>query len=151
MTFQFLKRLGVGALYGAGFALGAVVVLFTVMGGIGSFVVPTMAPSAAVERAGTNGLNDQLVFASKPATITGFGTLAVAGSVENKGSAIAGYVNVYADFFEADGSILYQCMQQFSNGLAAGAKEYFVIECHGMNKDLAPKYASHKLHARRMR
>lgn len=63
-----------------------------------------------------------------------------------------GYVNVYADFFfEADGSILYQCMHQFSGGLAAGAKEYFVIECHGMNKDLASKYASHKLHARRMR
>jgi hypothetical protein len=153
MLLQLFKRLGIGALYGAGFAAGAIAILAAVLGGIGQFSLRTEPRSTSLTPAASDfrGVDEQLVFTSRPATVTTFGTLAVVGSVENKGPAIPGYVNVYADFFESDGSILYQCMHQFSDGLAAGKKEYFVIECHGMKKELAPRYASHKLHARRMR
>ncbi len=156
MLFSLLKRLGIGVIYGVGIGVGLLATLFISAGGIGHFGTPAgfqvgsgTAEVASQQRLAS--LSEQLVFVSKPATVTSFGTLAVAGSVENKGPALPGYVNVYADFFEADGNFLYQCMHQFSGGIAAGAKEYFVVECHGMNKELAPKYASHKLHARLMR
>jgi hypothetical protein len=156
MLFTALKRLGIGVLYGAGFGVGLLAILFMFTGGLlplwptqGSEFGPAYSEVNPQRVPGR--LNEQLVFESKPASTTNFGTLAVPGSVENKGDAISGYVNVYADFFEADGSFLYQCMHQFSDGIAAGAKENFVIECHGMNRELASKYASHKLHARPMR
>jgi hypothetical protein len=57
-------------------------------------------------------------------------------------------VNVYADLFNKEGKFIYQCMHQFNEGLRNGQRANFMIECHGIPKELVPSYESYKVYAR---
>ena len=148
-----MRRLAVGAVYGAGFTIGVVVVVAAATGGLSMFfpsegVKPSVAKS---EAKALPDLDKQLVLSTRRTDVNEFGRLVIVGNVRNTGPNVAGTIVVFADLFEADGSILYQCSHQIAEGLAAEQVEYFVVDCFGMSKALVPKYASHKLHVRRLR
>jgi len=153
MLLSLLRKVGIGALYGAGFTAASIVTLLAFMGGLGTFlpertVLSSANASGAIE---AKNLNEQLKIQTGPAKPNNFGTLALVGSVENTGPALSGYINIIADLFDANGQFIYQCMHQVQGGIASGAKEYFVIDCHSMNKELNGLYATHKLHAKALR
>jgi hypothetical protein len=153
MFLTFLRKIGVGALYGAGFTAASIVTLLAFMGGLGTFFPErtTWSSSSTAGPTEPKNLNGQLKIQTGPAKPNNFGTLALVGSVENTGPALTGYINVLADLFDANGQFIYQCMHQIQGGIASGAKEYFVIDCHSMNKELNALYATHKLHAKALR
>ena len=153
MLLTILRKVGVGALYGAGFTAASIVTLLAFMGGLGTFLPDrtVWAGSSATGSSEAKNQNEQLKIQTGPAKPNNFGTLAVVGSVENTGPALTGYVNILADLFDANGQFIYQCMHQIQGGIASGAKEYFVIDCHSMNKELNALYAKHKLHVKALR
>jgi hypothetical protein len=77
-----------------------------------------------------------------------WGSISVLGTIDNKGENTPRYVNVYADLFNKDGKFIYQCMHQFNEGLSKAQRANFMIECHGMPKDLVSSYESYKVYAR---
>jgi hypothetical protein len=54
MLLQLFKRLGIGALYGAGFAAGAIAILAAVLGGIGQFSLRTEPRSTSLTPAASD-------------------------------------------------------------------------------------------------
>ena len=146
-----LKRLGVGFVYGVGFALGVAGILaLTVFGGAGyltsttgrTVTFPSSGPSESRSKP------DQFLISDTSTVKNRWGSISVLGTVENKGEDTPRYVNVYADLFNKDGKFIYQCMQQFSEGLRKAQRANFMIECHGMPPELAPSYETHKVYAR---
>ena len=153
MLLTLLRKFGVGALYGAGFTAASILTLLAFMGGFGTFSLDrtVWSSSSATASNEAKNLNEQLKIQTGPAKPNNFGTLALVGSVENTGPALTGYINILADLFDTNGQFIYQCMHQIQGGIASGAKEYFVIDCHSMNKELNAAYATHKLHAKALR
>ena len=67
--------------------------------------------------------------------------------MQQQGEDTLRYVNVY-DLLNKEGKFIYQCMHQFNEGLRKGQRANFMIECHGIPKELVPSYASYKVYAR---
>lgn len=146
-----LKRLGVGFIYGVGFALGVAGVLaLTVFGGA-SYLTSTTGRTVYFPSSGpgeSRSSPDQFIISDTSAVKNRWGTVSILGTVENKGEDTPRYVNVYADLFNKDGKFIYQCTHQFNEGLRKGQRANFMIECHGMPTDLVPSYESFKVYAR---
>ena len=149
--FTFLRRLGVGIIYGAGFAIGAAgVVALLAMGGASwlsnqsgrsvSFSPPT--PSEQRSKA------EQFVVSDTSVVKNAWGGLNILGTIVNNGDDTPRYVNVYADLFDKNEKFIFQCMHQFNEGLRKSQKANFMIQCHSMPKDLVPSYESYKVYAR---
>jgi hypothetical protein len=146
-----LKKIGVGFLYGVGFALGAAGVVAVGMFGGASYF--TSAKGGAVslpshETTERRSNPEQFAISDTSAITNRWGSVSVLGTVENQGADTPRYVNVYADLFNKDGKFIYQCMRQFNEGLRKGQRVNFMIECHGMPKELAPSYETFKAYAR---
>lgn len=92
--------------------------------------------------------DDQFIVSDTSAVNNAWGSISILGTVENKGADTPGYVNVYADLFNKEGKFIYQCMHQFNEGLRKDQRANFMIQCHGMPKELAAAYASFKVYAR---
>jgi hypothetical protein len=146
-----LRRLGIGFIYGVGFALGVAGVLaLTIVGGAGfltsttgrSVSFPSYGPSESRSRP------DQFAISDTSAVKNAWGGLNILGTIHNGGADTPRYVNVYADLFDKNGKFIYQCMQQFNEGLRKDQKSNFMIECHSMPKELLPSFESFKIHAR---
>jgi len=144
-----LRRLGIGFIYGVGFAVGVAGVLaLTVLGGA-SFLTSTTGrsvsfPSSAERRSAP----DQFAISDTSVVKNAWGSISVLGTVRNSGADTPRYVNVYADLFDKEGKFIYQCMHQFNEGLRKDEKANFMIECHSMPKDLALRYDTYKVYAR---
>ena len=153
MLRVILRKLVTGALYGAGFGVALLAVLAVFLGGVSTFFAPTGTNSAVARPAPEANLDitSQLKFETRRAGVDGFGKLEIITKVENTGAPVTGYVNIYADLFQADGSFLYQCMHQVPGGLETGNPKYFIVDCMRMNQELIPLYATHKFRADRVR
>jgi hypothetical protein len=146
-----LKKLGVGFIYGVGFALGAAGIAALAVFGGASYLTSTKGASVSAPPSGTveRRSNPEQFVVSDTSTITNrWGSISILGTVENKGEDSPRYVNVYADLFNKDGKFMYQCMHQFNEGLRKGQRANFMIECHGMPKELMPTYETYKAYAR---
>jgi hypothetical protein len=146
-----LRRLGIGFIYGVGFALGvAGIVALGVFGGA-TYLTSTTGRSVSFPAAGpaeSRSTPDQFVISDASVITNRWGSISVLGTVDNKGEDTPRYVNVYADLFNKDGKFIYQCMHQFNEGLRKGQRANFMIECHGIPKELVPSYESYKVYAR---
>ena len=150
MLFTAIKRFGVGLLYGAGFAVGSAIVavilffggmtLFSFGGGRVSVSSPHHQDSPPQP--------DRFVITNTNVVKQSWGSLNVVGTIKNTGNDTGRYVNVYADLFDKSGKFIYQCMKQFSDGLRKDETANFMIECHGMPKEITEAYDSFKVHAR---
>jgi hypothetical protein len=146
-----LKRLGVGFVYGVGFALGVAGIVAVGMFGGATYLTSTTGRSASFPSTGpTESRSDpnQFVVSDTSVITNRWGSISVLGTIDNKGENTPRYVNVYADLFNKDGKFIYQCMHQFNEGLRKDQRANFMIECHGMPKDLVPSYESYKAYAR---
>lgn len=148
---ELFRRVGIGFIYGVGFALGvAGVVALAVVGGATWFL--TSQPGGSVSltppiSTQARAKPDQFVVSNTSAVKNTWGGLNILGTIENTGDDTYRYVNVYADLFDKNGKFIYQCMKQFGEGLRKNEKTNFMIECHSMPKDLVPSYDSFKIHA----
>ena len=147
---SLLKRLGVGVVYGVGFALGVTGIFALAMFGGATYLTSTTGrtvsfPSSGLGESRSN--PEQFVISDTSTVKNRWGSLSVLGTIENKGEATPRYVNVYADLFNKEGKFIYQCTHQFNEGLRKGQRSNFMIECHGMPPDLMPSYESYKVHA----
>jgi hypothetical protein len=146
-----LKRLGVGFVYGVGFALGvAGIVGLGMFGGV-TYLTSTTDRTVSFPSAGpaeSRSDPNQFVVSDTSVITNRWGSISVLGTIDNKGGDTPRYVNVYADLFNKDGKFIYQCWHQFNEGLRKGQRANFMIECHGMPKELAPSYDSYKVYAR---
>lgn len=146
-----LKRLGVGIVYGVGFALGVAGILALGMFGGATYLTSTTGRSVSFPSAGpaeSRSDPSQFVVSDTSLITNRWGSISVLGTIDNKGEDTPRYVNVYADLFNRDGKFIYQCMHQFNEGLRKGQRANFMIECHGMPKELVPSYDSYKVYAR---
>jgi hypothetical protein len=148
---SLLKRLGVGFIYGVGFALGVAGIFALAMFGGATYLTSTTGrtmsfPSSGPSESRSN--PEQFVISDTSTVKNRWGSLSVLGTIENKGEATPRYVNVYADIFNKDGKFIYQCTHQFNDGLRKGQRSNFMIECHGMPPELMPSYESYKVYAR---
>lgn len=147
---ELFRRLGIGIVYGIGFALGAAGVLaIAVVGGTTWFASKvggpvSMGPSISSQQ---RTRTEQFVVSNASSVKNAWGGLNILGTIENTGEDIYRYVNVYADLFDKNGKFIYQCMKQFGEGLRKNEKTNFMMECHSMPKDLVPAYDSFKIHA----
>lgn len=148
---RLLRRLGVGMVYGVGFAIGvAGVAALTAMGGATWFAarsgegitLQSPRPSAPQDT------STQFVFSDTSEVKNEWGGLNIVGTVVNKRANTSRFVNVYADLFDKNGKFIFQCSTQFQGGLPTGQRVNFMIQCYGLPKDLLAKYASYKVHAR---
>ena len=145
-----LKRLGIGFIYGIGFALGVAGVLaLTVVGGA-SYLTSTSGrsvyfPSTASSEPRSK--SDQFVISDTSTVKNSWGSISILGTVDNTGEDTPRYVNVYADLFDKKGKFIYQCTHQFNEGLRKGQRANFMITCHGMPKELLPDYETYKVYA----
>lgn len=147
----FFKRLGIGFTYGLGFALGVTgLVALTVGGGAGYLATTghgiTVSSSGVSEPPRIN--PDQFVISDTSAVKTEWGSLSILGTIHNTGDDTPRYVNVYADLYDKNGKFIFQCMHQFNAGLRKAEKANFMIECHGMPKELVPNYQRYEVYAR---
>jgi len=147
----FLRRLGVGIVYGVGFAIGvAGVAALVTLGGAYWYAakysggITFDSPISSQHRDSS----DQFVFSDTNEVKNAWGGLNIVGTVVNKGANAGRYVNVYADLFDKNGKFIFQCMTQFNNGLVKDQRVNFMIECNALPKDLMARYASYKVHAR---
>ena len=146
-----LRRLGVGIVYGVGFAIGAAgVVALVAVGGATWFSNQSgrsvsFSPATPSEQ---RSKLDQFVISDTSVVKNAWGGLNILGTIVNNGDDTPRYVNVYADLFDKNGKFIFQCMHQFNEGLRKSQKANFMIQCHSMPKDLVPSYESHKIHAR---
>ena len=147
-----LKRLGIGFVYGVGFALGVAGILALGVVGGASYLTSTTGRTVSVPVSGSVELPrsnpDQFVISNTSTITNRWGSISVLGTIDNKGGDTTRYVNVYADLFNKEGKFIYQCMHQFNEGLRKGQRANFMIECHGMPKELVPSYESYKVYAR---
>ena len=148
---RLLRRLGVGMVYGVGFAIGvAGVAALTVMGGATWFAARS-GEGITLQSPRPSALQDtstQFVFSDTSEVKNEWGGLNIVGTVVNKRANTSRFVNVYADLFDKNGKFIFQCSTQFQGGLPAGQRVNFMIQCYGLPKDLLAKYASYKVHAR---
>src|SRR5258706_5647247 len=128
-----LRRLGIGFVYGVGFAVGAAgVVALAVMGGATWFAsksggsVSVTSPISSESRSRP----EQFVISDTSTVKNAWGGLSILGTIVNTGESTNRYVNVYADLFDKNGKFIYQCMKQFNEGLRKSGKTHFMIECH---------------------
>ena len=138
-------------LYGMGFAVGAAGVLALGVFGGASFLHSTTGSPLSWKSSSTTesrSSEGQLVVSDTSAVKNTWGSISILGTVENKGADTPRYVNVYADLFNKDGKFIYQCMHQFNEGLRKDQRANFMIQCHGMPKELMSAYASFKVYAR---
>jgi len=146
-----LRRLGVGFIYGVGFALGVAGVLaLTVVGGA-SFLTSTTGRTVSFPSTmpgEPRSKPDQSLISDTSTVKNRWGGISVLGTVANTGNDTPRYVNVYADLFDKDGKFIYQCQHQFNEGLRKDQKANFMIECHSMPAELVPRYETHKVYAR---
>lgn len=147
---SILKKLGVGFVYGVGFALGIAGILALGLIGGASYLSSTTGHSLSFPgpSAETRSSADQFAISDTSVVNNSWGSISVLGTVENKGMDTPRYVNVYADLFDKDGKFIYQCMHQFNEGLRKQQRANFMVQCHGMPKELASSYASFKVYAR---
>jgi hypothetical protein len=146
-----LKRLGIGFVYGVGFALGVAGVLALTMFGSTAYFASSTARGVSFSSPGASESRskpDQFVISDTSTIKNRWGSVSVLGTIENNGEDTPRYVNVYADLFNKDGKFIYQCMHQFNEGLRKAQRANFMIECHGMPPELAPRYESYKVYAR---
>lgn len=145
----FLRKLGIGFIYGVGFALGVAGVLaLTVIGGAGFITSSTGRSVSFPSQSGHRTAADQFAVSDTSARKNSWGSLSILGTIHNAGDDTPGYVNVYADLFDKNGKFIDQCMKQFNEGLRKDQRANFMIECHSMPKDLVPTYETFKIHAR---
>lgn len=146
-----LRRLGVGFVYGVGFAIGVAGVM-ALFASISTFWFGSMGVSGSSQSASASGgprtTPEQFVISDTRVVKSTFDRLNILGTIVNNGGDTPRYVNVYADLFDKNGKFIFQCMTQFSDGLRANQKVNFMIECHGMPKELIPSYDSYKTNAR---
>ncbi len=146
-----LRRLGIGFVYGVGFSLGAAGILaLTVIGGA-SYLTSTTGRSVSFPSTGSwesRSKPDQFAISDTSTVKNNWGAISVLGTVYNTGEDTPRYVNVYADLFDKSGKFIYQCTYQFNEGLRKGQRANFMIECHGMPKELVPRYQTYKVYAR---
>jgi hypothetical protein len=144
-----LKKLGIGFIYGVGFALGVAGVLaLTVVGGASYFTSTTGRSVSFPASAEPRSKPDQFAISDTSVVKNSWGGISVLGTVANTGEDTPRYVNVYADLFDKDGKFIYQCMYQFNEGLRKDQKANFMIECLSMPKELASRYQTYKVYAR---
>lgn len=148
---SLLKRLGIGFVYGVGFALGVAGIVGLGIFGGATYLTSSTGRSVSFPSAGPAASRsdpNQFVVSDTSAIKNRWGAISVLGTIDNKGDDTPRYVNVYADLFNKDGKFIYQCMHQFNEGLRKGQRANFMIECHGMPEDLVPTYDSYKVYAR---
>ena len=144
-----LKKLGVGFVYGVGFALGGAGVLALTFVGGASYLSSTTGRSVSFPGSvESRSRIDQFVISDTSVVKNTWGGLSVLGTVTNTGDDTPRYVNVYSDLFDKEGKFIYQCMHQFNEGLRKKEKANFMIECHSMPKDLVLRYDTYKVYAR---
>jgi hypothetical protein len=146
-----LKRLGIGFIYGVGFALGVAGILALGVFGGATYLTSTTGRSVSFPSPGpveSRSSPEQFVISGTSVITNRWGSISVLGTVNNKGGDTPRYVNVYADLFNKEGKFIYQCMHQFNEGLRKDQRSNFMIECHGLPKELVPSYDSYKVYAR---
>ncbi len=150
-VLSFLRRLGVGFIYGVGFTIGGTVVV-AVLGLAGATWWATktggsVSATAPIDR-DSQTRPETFVITDTSVVRNSWGGLSFLGTIENKGDATNHYVNVYSDLFDKGGKFIYQCKTQFNEGLRKAEKANFMIECHSMPKELVGGYDSFKVYAR---
>jgi hypothetical protein len=148
---SLLRRLGVGFVYGVGFALGVAGIVALGMFAGATYLTSTTGRSVYFPPTGpaeSRSDPNQFVVSDTSVITNRWGSISVLGTIDNKGENTPRYVNVYADLFNKDGKFIYQCMHQFNEGLRKAQRANFMIECHGMPKDLVSSYESYKVYAR---
>ena len=148
---NIFKKLGVGFVYGVGFALGVAGILALGAFGGAAYLTSKTGRSVSIPAPGSfesRSNPDQFVISDTSVITNRWGAISVLGTVDNKGGDTSRYVNVYADLFNKEGKFIYQCMHQFNEGLRKDQRANFMIECHGIPKELVPSYASYKVYAR---
>ena len=145
-----LRRIGIGFLYGFGFAAGFAVTAVVVMFAMPAFLsgertsFPSVTPRDSPVQPG------RFTFSNTDVVHDRFDKLVFVGTVEDRGGDASRYVNVYADLFDKSGKFIYQCWTQFKGILPICEKTNFMIQCHGAPQETIERYDSFKVYARAM-
>jgi len=134
------RRLGVGLVYGIGFAVG-LWLTFLGLSQVRLAGEPSIARSP-IETVVTRAAALEIV--SSEAVVRPY-LINIIGTVRNAGTIPVSHTTIVADLFDKDGKFYFQCKGWLNDTIAPSVTMTFGIDCHGVSKGLWERYGSYSV------